>query len=877
MNIKKQFLSLSIKHQISFVIASISILSLLLILALFSLYGNIIINIRLRSRQEYFHERYKLIFDSQIDFQNFLLYQYEQLLKLFNEELYYFSTTMDDFDESFFNNKNIPFKINDYKTDESSNEITSIEEYYKLNYKNIDTCDIYDFTRNYILLHNHMDNIKKMRILYLGINGVDHHILDDFILASLLCKNLLSNNKKAIKEIKENSNNNIDEYYENKIKKHHKNILNLLEDYKYGNFNLVDVLYPKYVDIFENYKNLNLSEDNITNYLNNISHYFTSLDYTSDMTFSLESQKRLIQEYSFIPDYINNLFLKIQSFINLNTIPVYKENNTIVSKDLCFSFLYKQILLLNLSSEHNFSKEQIDNIYDSLKSGETIIDDCILGEKYNIGIKENINSFIKNKHFDNYYSIISKRDTALFQLSEATLAKSFLGTKYTFPDYSSIIDFSPLFFTLEQLNLYCFSSFHEPSQVIKNMINFYNICQYLMILLLLYLWIIIYIYLRIKLQKIYREVIKPINDLNDKISQLDIREENQLKFESDDSINELFKLCNELLLGKYKKKLMHESELVIEKMDKEKNNNLNNLKIDRKIIEQMIENKNKYNNVENDIFIYKSSQEKIISLKPFTRERKKLNTVFNQNRSVFSLNIDKKTRESSNEKSKKMSANESMLFNPYEELFQTSNSELIKLEKDDNYLEIKSAMNYKFLYEIVDLVYNYDIEFGRNFIPKKNKLLYKENIRTFNKFKKGKNKKNLNSYKEEEKSKSDTIDKISTFNEIKDDGNVKLEDFDKSVVNAYGTKNLLFIWYEEAKLVNNIEFLQQDHDKELKDLCKIIFNSNTENKTIEQNQSNNTRKINFKESRNKTLRKFTSLGSGFDNAIRKSRINPEKK
>lgn len=289
----------------------------------------------------------------------------------------------------------------------------------------------------------------------------------------------------------------------------------------------------------------------------------------------------------------------------------------------------------------------------------------------------------------------------------------------------------------------------------------------------------------------------------------------------------------------------------------------------------MIENKNKYNNVENDIFIYKSSQEKIISLKPFTRERKKLNTVFNQNRKVFSLNIDKKTRESSNEKSKKMSANESMLFNQYEELFQTSNSELIKLEKDDNYLEIKSAMNYKFLYEIVDLVYNYDIEFGRNFIPKKNKLLYKENIRTFNKFKKGKNKKNLNSYKEEEK--SDTIDKISTFNEIKDDGNVKLEDFDKSVVNAYGTKNLLFIWYEEAKLVNNVEFLQQDHDKELKDLCKIIFNSNTENKTIEQNQSNNTRKINFKESRNKTLRKFTSLGSGFDNAIRKSRINPEKK
>ena len=77
-----------------------------------------------------------------------------------------------------------------------------------------------------------------------------------------------------------------------------------------------------------------------------------------------------------------------------------------------------------------------------------------------------------------------------------------------------------------------------------------------MVLLIFYLWIIIYIFLRIKLKKIYREVIKPINDLNDMISQLDIKEENQLRYEADESINELFKLCNELLLGKYKKKII---------------------------------------------------------------------------------------------------------------------------------------------------------------------------------------------------------------------------------------------------------------------------------------------------------------------------------
>ena len=103
--------------------------------------------------------------------------------------------------------------------------------------------------------------------------------------------------------------------------------------------------------------------------------------------------------------------------------------------------------------------------------------------------------------------------------------------------------------------------------------------------------------------------------------QPDIKEENQLRYEADESINELFKLCNELLLGKYKKKLLHESELEIEKMDKDKNNYFNNLKIDRKIIEEMIENKNRYNNVENDIFLLKTSQEKTKNPKAFTRER----------------------------------------------------------------------------------------------------------------------------------------------------------------------------------------------------------------------------------------------------------------
>ena len=885
MNLKKQFLTLSIKHQISIVISLISIFSLLLILALFSLYGNIILSIRSRAREEYFHERYKLIFDSQVDFQNFLLYQYEQLLKQFNEEFYYYSISLNDFNETFFYGKDIPMKIIDYNNDEKQ-EKTTVEQYYKLNYKKESgTCEKFNFTKNYIFLHNHLKAIQNLRILYLGFDGKNYTILEDYLFASLICKFLFSHSKSRIEDLKNKSNSDFDGFLDYIIKQHYDIIKNFLDGYKTGELTLMDILFPDKIDIFQDYVNLNINEDNITDYIENVSHHFTYLDYLTQNTFSIDNRHHLIQEYKFLSDYFDMIFMRVQNFINLNTIPVFKENNTIYSKDLCFAFLYKQIVLLNITEDCEFNKDRILQIYDRLKVGETNIADCILSDKYDINIDENINIFLKNKEFDNYYSLKSRRDAALFKLSQSSLGQRFLGMKYTFPDYSSIFDFNPSFMTLEQLNLYSFSSFHESTQFIINMKNFYTNCQYLMVLLIFYLWIIIYIFLRIKLKKIYREVIKPINDLNDMISQLDIKEENQLRYEADESINELFKLCNELLLGKYKKKLLHESELEIEKMDKDKNNNFNNLKIDRKIIEEMIENKNRYNNVENDIFLLKTSQEKTKNPKAFTRERRKLNTVLNnpqnnnilnENKELFNLDEENKFPEDRN---KKMSANDALLHKKYEELF-LNNNDITKMENEENILEMKSAFNYKNLYEIVDLVFNYDMEYGRNFIPRKSKLLYKENIKTYNRLRKGKNRKASSLMnKEEDKSKAETIDKTSAFYEIRDDANVKLEDFDKSVVNAFETKNLLFIWYEEAKYYNNVEFLQQDHDKELKQLCKVILNNN-ENIKMNQNQNfNNSIKknnINIKESRikNKNLRKLTTLNSGIDNQFKKNNLKP---
>ena len=205
-------------------------------------------SIRKRAREEYFNERYKYCFDSLIDFQNFLLYQYEQLLKEFNEQIYYFSISVKDFDESFFDSRDIPVKIYDY--DESFNNMTSLDEYYKLYFsKDKSVCENdYDFTRNYIFLYNHINTIKNLRVLYLGIDGETQFILKDYLFVSMLCKNLLTNNRTKIKDIKNESNNNFDEYFENKSEKQIEKIQELLEDYKNGKLPLIDVLFPNNFD-----------------------------------------------------------------------------------------------------------------------------------------------------------------------------------------------------------------------------------------------------------------------------------------------------------------------------------------------------------------------------------------------------------------------------------------------------------------------------------------------------------------------------------------------------------------------------------------------------------------------------------------------------
>jgi hypothetical protein len=389
-------------------------------------------------------------------------------------------------------------------------------------------------------------------------------------------------------------------------------------------------------------------------------------------------------------------------------------------------------------------------------------------------------------------------------------------------------------------------------------------------------------------KKLFVEVIEPINNLTNMINKLDVKEDNILRYEPDDNINELFKLCNDLLLGKYKQKILHDNEINAEKVENNKSlSSFNNLKINRRLIEEMMENKNEYNLQGDEIITFKISD--------YLNQRKIVIKNNNMNQNQYK-NFD--FRKSAMVKS---NANESNYNNIHEEIKKTETIEqtINTLEKkrtfeinninnfeslipvvqnEESILERQMYLNYKDLYYIEELLFHYDYKPDGKFVSRHNKLLYKNNMTNYNKFLKmrTKNKVNLGKFinKEDNTDESSINEKERKSSSTK----IRIEDFDKSVLSTYETRNLLFLWYEEAKYFKGLEFLQNNHVKELNDLCNFNIDSELKkqsNKEILDNHEKTNGTIMKKSTLRKSNKGINKIMSKSD-LIRKSRTNGGK-
>lgn len=196
MNIKKTFLTLSITHQILIVILLLSFLCLIVILGIFVIYSRIIANINAQRRKEYYYNKYKEIIVSEIHLQTFLLFQYEQLIKGFNNQIYYYDKSRDDLYETTVNyQKNmvknyLDSKEEDYNPDLPDEEkclfLLSFSEDFFIN------CKIFYYLSSLqASISNKLSMFRNYRIPYLDH---DEQIINEYVFIYFTYRSLFSIN-----------------------------------------------------------------------------------------------------------------------------------------------------------------------------------------------------------------------------------------------------------------------------------------------------------------------------------------------------------------------------------------------------------------------------------------------------------------------------------------------------------------------------------------------------------------------------------------------------------------------------------------------------------------------------------------------------------
>ena len=94
-----------------------------------------------------------------------------------------------------------------------------------------------------------------------------------------------------------------------------------------------------------------------------------------------------------------------------------------MSENLCYFFLYKQLIIQNITSEKNlFEEAKIKKIINNIQKGKSDISACILNEKYDYDISQNIQKILNIK-FDKFYSKKNTREFSLFKLSNSLFGK----------------------------------------------------------------------------------------------------------------------------------------------------------------------------------------------------------------------------------------------------------------------------------------------------------------------------------------------------------------------------------------------------------------------------------------------------------------------
>ena len=815
MSIKSIFLTLSMREQICLTILFLSLFSVAVILCIIGSLSYEILKENYKYKKIFIYNIYKEYIESCFYFQSFNLLQYEELIKRSQKQIWAFYETLIiysdilrqnyDVREEYIYGNSIKLFLdinsnNEITKNQSGNEILYIflynrdkffeffiKSYFGRDDINVDAFDEETKTlmiETYWFLYFKLfyNSISSLIISNnieskFGLPGFDVPItsevifvyMDRYIMFSFNYSKIYSSLVDIFGNYSNfNDSSIIDNYYNKKKEEIITYVYKMLSKFENNELFLFTYLFGEvYEEIIGNEMYLSFNKtDNSTYYKfieATLGHY-SSINYENNK-FSLlanasdgfyYAETNIIENYLF---YMNN---KISKNLNISFIPLYSENDTIISPELCVSFILKQL-------DYQINEDGINELYKKIIKGKSTIKDCFINNNIKV-INEQLEiKEILNTNFSFFMSVSNLIEQGIMFNDK----NSYYFVKYTYPNFNSLVDFNTDYLLLDQINFYIFAPFKQIYQYKEMAFNINLNIFYIIIIITFYIWVLSLCVNLIIFNKVIVKLTNPIKRLQEAIESSSIKDENIFHYEYDDFINDLFLTSKELLTGQIeygdnRKELKQFN--IISKSNGIKNIDKNlyqrNLIINNDILNQLISEQQNMLDFSKNIKINEGlelNQKNDKNNEDFISE-KQINNIIHYNTSVIGNRIDEEDNDIDNKsenKQKKTKEDEDR--EPYKKLFQIAEYLYYHQNKvENNYIHIIND-------EIKD-------DSKKSKISKINSNLNINSSLTKNQLKKS-------GIKREFMSKNDDSENIS--------------------INMINNTNISYLWYMEAKKKKN--------------------------------------------------------------------------
>ena len=616
----KGFLQLPLKLQINIFLIILFIITLLVVFAFSqSISAMHFQNIK-NKNLDYFTSMERDIFESEMQFINIVILQYENIIKFFNSEIYHYNSNRTLL-QYFQNRSYIPTNITEQRI-HVFNNISELNEYPDYNESlsddekklyiycdanNVDVCNsIIELIKvNALSNLNQNKAIRNFKFPFYG----DIPLIDEYIYLLKYFRTIFSGNNTKMKELINRYRNfdnlfiKINASFIDKDYQYHNNIF---EEYSNNKIKLLELMYNKTFHVFQQYKYINNAREK-DDYIKNHSIYFQILDFEKDFTYFFNSWDandiNIVGGNEMISNYLSTILFNISKSLDFIILPINNATKILISKNACYFLIIKQLFYLWIRTNISYDEKIFEKIYTNIYNGKDITDIniCKLNAYYeDLGEEINLNDDIFN-----YYDLENTIDTYLYKLIKNDHGSYIFEMKLTYPNFESLKAFYPNFFNFHQLNFYTFKLSSNLSRIILTFDSYVNNVNYLIILILWFFWLLIAIIFTILISLITPKITKPIERLTQiiNLNANDFKNKKIFEYDLDDDINKFFSLCKNLIDGEMINNDLKLNEILEDKTLDDSYNN--NMIINNKMILELIENQKCLSNNDKNIFLLK--------------------------------------------------------------------------------------------------------------------------------------------------------------------------------------------------------------------------------------------------------------------------------